>query len=76
MPTGGGRIEQETDTMAEAVIVEAQRSPIARGKKGKGELSGLHPATLFGKVLDGVVEKAGVDPAEIEQHAGFPEGDG
>jgi len=56
--------------MAEAVIVEAQRSPIARGKKGKGELSGLHPATLFGKVLDGVVEKAGVDPAEIEQVVG------
>jgi len=27
--------------MAEAVIVEAQRTPIARGKMGKGELSGF-----------------------------------
>lgn len=56
--------------MAEAVIVEATRSAIARGKKGKGELSGLHPATLFGKVLDGVVDRAGVDPADIEQVIG------
>jgi hypothetical protein len=40
--------EQEKNVMAEAVIVEAVRSPIARGKKGKGELSGFHPATLFG----------------------------
>jgi acetyl-CoA C-acetyltransferase len=56
--------------MAEAVIVEALRSPIAKGKKGRGELSGLHPATLFGKVLDGVVERAGIDPAEVEQVIG------
>jgi len=56
--------------MAEAVIVEAARSPIARGKKGKGQLSGLHPATLFGQVLDGVVQRSGIDPAEIEQVIG------
>jgi len=56
--------------MAEAVIVEAQRTPIARGKMGKGELSGLHPATLLGKIFDGVVKKAGVDPAEVEQVIG------
>ncbi len=30
--------------MAEAVIVEALRTPIAKGKKGMGELSGFHPA--------------------------------
>jgi acetyl-CoA C-acetyltransferase len=56
--------------MAEAVIVEALRTPIAKGKIGKGELSGLHPATLFGKTMDGVVEKAGIDPAEVEQVIG------
>ena len=56
--------------MPEAVIVEAVRSPIARGKKGKGQLSGLHPATLFGEVLQGAVERAGVDPSEIEQVVG------
>jgi acetyl-CoA C-acetyltransferase len=53
--------------MAEAVIVEALRTPIARGKMGKGELSGFHPASLLGKVFEGVVKQAGVDPAEVEQ---------
>ena len=33
--------------MREAVIVEALRSPIARGKLGKGALSGIHPAKLL-----------------------------
>lgn len=56
--------------MAEAVIVEALRTPIARGKPGTGELSGFHPATLFGKVIDGVIEKAGIDPAQVEQVIG------
>jgi acetyl-CoA C-acetyltransferase len=53
--------------MPEAVIVEALRSPIARGKKIKGDLSGFHPAALLGKVFDGVVEKAGIDPDLVEQ---------
>ncbi|MFQ5503175.1 MAG: steroid 3-ketoacyl-CoA thiolase [Planctomycetota bacterium] len=56
--------------MDRAVIVEALRTPIAKGKKGRGELSGFHPATLLGKTLDGVVETAGIDPAEVEQVIG------
>ena len=56
--------------MAEAVIVEAQRSPIARGKKIKGDLSGFHPAELLGTVFDGVIEKAGIDPSLVEQVIG------
>jgi len=56
--------------MREAVIVEAVRTPIARGKPGVGELSGFHAGTLLGKVQDAVVERAGVDPAEIEQVVG------
>lgn len=56
--------------MAEAVIVEAQRTAIARGKKIKGDLSGFHPAALLGIVMDGVVEKAGIDPALVEQVIG------
>jgi acetyl-CoA C-acetyltransferase len=56
--------------MAEAVIVEALRTPIAKGKKGKGELSGFHPATLFGKTMEGVIEKAGIDPDVVEQVIG------
>ena len=43
--------------MREAVIVEALRTPIARGKMGKGELSGFHPAALLAKVQQGVVDR-------------------
>jgi acetyl-CoA C-acetyltransferase len=56
--------------MAEAVIVEAVRTPIARGKRIKGDLSGVHPATLFGATMKGACERAGVDPKEIEQVIG------
>jgi acetyl-CoA C-acetyltransferase len=56
--------------MREAVIVEALRTPIARGKAGRGDLSGMHPAHLLGRVQDAVVERAGVDPTAIEQVIG------
>jgi acetyl-CoA C-acetyltransferase len=56
--------------MREAVIVEAVRTPIARGKMGKGDLSAFHPAQLLAKVQQAVVERAGIDPAEIEQVVG------
>ncbi len=53
--------------MPEAVIVEALRTPIARGKQIIGELSGLHAAELLAKSYQGVVEKAGLDYADIDQ---------
>jgi acetyl-CoA C-acetyltransferase len=56
--------------MREAVIVEAVRTPIARGKMGKGDLSAFHPATLLAKVQQALVDRAGVDPAIIEQVVG------
>jgi acetyl-CoA C-acetyltransferase len=56
--------------MREAVIVEALRTPIARGKLGRGGLSGLHPARLLGAVQQAVVERAGIEPQEIEQVIG------
>ena len=56
--------------MREAVIVEAIRTPIARGKLGRGDLSGLHAGQLLAKVQFGLCEKAGVDPVEIEQVIG------
>lgn len=49
--------------MAEAVIVEAVRSPIG---KRNGALSGVHPAELSAQVLNGLVERAGVDPALVD----------
>src|SRR5947209_9924133 len=49
--------------MAEAYIVATART--AGGRKG-GRLSGLHPADLAATVLDALVERAGADPAAIE----------
>jgi len=56
--------------MSEAVIVEALRSPIARGKMGKGGLSGIHPATLLGTLQQAVVDRSGIEPEQVEQVIG------
>jgi acetyl-CoA C-acetyltransferase len=56
--------------MREAVIVEALRSPIARGKLGRGGLSGFHPAQLLSRLQQAVVERSGIDPKEVEQVIG------
>ncbi|GAY19134.1 steroid 3-ketoacyl-CoA thiolase [Mycobacterium sp. shizuoka-1] len=53
--------------MGNPVIVEATRSPI--GKRG-GWLSGLHATELLGAVQKALVEKAGIDAAEVEQVIG------
>ena len=49
--------------MAEAVIVEAVRSPIG---KRNGGLSGVHPADLSAQVLNGLADKAGIDPEIVD----------
>jgi acetyl-CoA acyltransferase len=51
--------------MPEAVIVEAVRSPIG---KRKGSLSGIHPVDLLATVLQSLVERAGVDPGQIQDN--------
>ena len=53
--------------MAEAVIVEALRTPIARGKQIVGELSGVHAAHLLAASYRGLVEKAGISYEDVEQ---------
>jgi len=53
--------------MHEAVIIEAVRTPISRGKQIVGELSGVHAAELLAMSYAGVVEKAGLDFEDIEQ---------
>ena len=53
--------------MSKAVIVEAARTPI--GKRA-GWLSGLHAAELLARAQVGVLEKAGVEPADLEQIVG------
>jgi acetyl-CoA C-acetyltransferase len=53
--------------MAEAVIVEAVRTPI--GKRA-GWLAGVHPAHALGHAMREVVTRTGIDPAEVEQVVG------
>jgi acetyl-CoA acyltransferase len=49
--------------MAEAVIVEAVRSPVG---KRNGGLSGVHAADLSAQVLNGLVERTGIDPGLVD----------
>ncbi|MEU9985761.1 acetyl-CoA C-acetyltransferase [Streptomyces sp. NPDC048045] len=49
--------------MAEAYIVEAVRTPV--GRRGGG-LARVHPADLGAHVLKALMERAGVDPAAVE----------
>ena len=49
--------------MAEAVIVEAVRSAVG---KRNGGLSGVHPADLSAQVLNGLAERAGIDPEIVD----------
>ncbi len=51
--------------MREAVIVDAVRTPIGRGKPG-GALSGWHAADMLGEVLGELVTRTGVDPERID----------
>ena len=56
--------------MREAVIVDAVRTPIARGKMIKGELSGIHAAHLLRRVQTAVYERSGLAPSDVEQIIG------
>ena len=61
--------------MTEAVIVSTARTPI--GKAYRGAFNNTHGATMGGHVIKHAVERAGVDPEEIEDvilGCGFPEG--
>ncbi|MFW6093773.1 MAG: acetyl-CoA C-acetyltransferase [Pseudomonadota bacterium] len=52
--------------MREAWIIDAVRSPRGRGKPGVGSLSHIHPQRCMAQVLNGLKEKVGFDPADIE----------
>src|ERR1700761_4321418 len=51
--------------MSAAVIVDAVRSPMAKGKPG-GALSEVPPVDLLGQVLEALVARTGIDPATVE----------
>ncbi len=61
--------------MPEAAIVSAARLPI--GKAFRGAFNQTHGATMAGHVIEHAIERAGVDPAEVEDvviGTGLPEG--
>ncbi len=61
--------------MAEAVIVSTARTPI--GKAFRGAFNMTHGAVMGGHVIKHAVERAGVEPAEVEDvilGCGMPEG--
>ena len=51
--------------MRDAVIVSAVRTAVGRGKKD-GALAGVHPTELSARVMRAAIEKAGVDPAMVD----------
>ena len=53
--------------MGNPVIIDAVRTPLGRRK---GWLAGVHPAVLLGFVQREVCERAGLDPALVEQVIG------
>jgi acetyl-CoA acyltransferase len=56
--------------MREAVIVDAVRTPVGRGKAGKGALNPIHPVDLLAHSLKALVERTGLDPARVDDVIG------
>ena len=55
--------------MRDAVIVEAVRTPVGKGKPG-GALSAVHPVDLLAHSLRTLVERTGIDPALVDDVIG------
>lgn len=51
--------------MYSAVIVDAVRSPVGKGKPG-GSLSEVHPTELLASVFKALVERSGIDPGTLD----------
>jgi acetyl-CoA C-acetyltransferase len=50
----------------EAWIIDAVRSPRGIGKQGKGSLAHLHPQRVLAQVLNGLQERVGFDPVDVD----------
>jgi len=51
--------------MPNAVIVDAVRSPMGRGK-ASGALAAMHPVELLGQLFTALIDRTGVDPATVD----------
>ena len=52
--------------MADALIIDACRTPRGIGKAGKGAFSDIHPQQLGATVLGALRERTGIDTAEVD----------
>ena len=64
--------DQQADNVSgqlgrEVVIVEAVRTPIGRGHPEKGYYKDTHAADLLGATYTELIERSGVDAAEVEE---------
>ena len=50
----------------EVMIVEAVRTPVGRGHEEKGYYKDAHPSNLLAKTYAELIERAGIEPAEVE----------
>jgi acetyl-CoA acetyltransferase family protein len=52
--------------MNEVLIAGAVRTPVGRGHPEKGIFKELHPADLLGRTFEGLLERTGVDSAQVD----------
>jgi acetyl-CoA acetyltransferase family protein len=50
----------------EVVIVEAARTPVGRGHEEKGYYKDTHPSNLLANTYSTVIERAGIEPSQVE----------
>ena len=55
----------DTAMTREAVIVDAVRTPVGRGRPG-GALADIHPSDLLAVVLRALVDRNGIDPGSVD----------
>ncbi|HEX5193211.1 MAG TPA: thiolase family protein [Solirubrobacteraceae bacterium] len=53
-------------TLRDAFIVDAVRTPVGRGHPEKGIYKDIHPADLLGRTYVGLLQRSGIDPAEVD----------
>src|SRR3954451_23673237 len=56
----------EENTMVDALIIDACRTPRGMGKAGKGALSGMHPQQLGATVLRALADRTGINTADVD----------
>jgi acetyl-CoA acyltransferase len=52
--------------LRDVLILEAVRTPVGRGHPEKGALKDVHPADLLGQTYVGLLDRAGVDSAQVD----------